>query len=49
VHPVLRVASTEAREDGKPAEERLIPYVDQYVKTVSREDGKIVVDWGLDY
>ena len=31
------------------AEERLIPFVDQFVKKVDREAKKIVVDWGLDY
>ena len=31
------------------ADERLIPFVDQFVKKVDREAKKIVVDWGLDY
>jgi 16S rRNA processing protein RimM len=31
------------------AEERLIPFVDQYVVKVDRDARKIVVDWGLDY
>jgi 16S rRNA processing protein RimM len=30
-------------------DERLIPFVDQFVKKVDREAKKIVVDWGLDY
>jgi len=55
-HPILRVAAptvpAEAeveRADSKAAAEILIPYVDQFVKTVSLADKKIVVDWGLDY
>ena len=55
-HPILRVAAptvpveAEAeRADSKTAAEILIPYVDQFVKTVSLADKKIVVDWGLDY
>jgi len=51
-HPILRVAvptiQAEAA-DSKAAAEILIPYVDQFVKTVSLADKKIVVDWGLDY
>jgi len=31
------------------AAEILIPYVDQFVKSVSLAEKKIVVDWGLDY
>ncbi len=31
------------------AQERLIPFVDQFVKTVDLESKKITVDWGLDY
>jgi 16S rRNA processing protein RimM len=51
-HPILRVAvpSIQAEAaDSKAAAEILIPYVDQFVKTVSLADKKIVVDWGLDY
>ena len=29
--------------------ERLIPYVDAFVREVDLEAGRIVVDWGLDY
>lgn len=42
---ILRVAP--AVEAG--AAERLIPFVDHYVKAVELEAGKITVDWGLDY
>ena len=31
------------------APERLVPFVDQFVKTVDLEAKKITVDWGLDY
>jgi len=47
-HPILRVV----REAGKPEEkapETLIPFVDQFVKTVDQNAKRIVVDWGLDY
>jgi 16S rRNA processing protein RimM len=42
------VADTAADADAK-APERLIPYVDQFVKTVDLAAKKITVDWGLDY
>lgn len=47
-HPILRVVPVSA-DATKPAAEMLIPFVDQFVKSVSRSDKKIVVDWGLDY
>ena len=31
------------------APERLIPFVDQFVKTVDQDSKTITVDWGLDY
>jgi len=31
------------------APERLIPFVDQFIKTVDQTAKKITVDWGLDY
>jgi 16S rRNA processing protein RimM len=46
-HPILRVAPPQI--DGQPLQERLIPFVDQFVKTVDQAGGKITVDWGLDY
>ncbi len=46
-HPILRV-SPEATDPGI-AQEMLIPFVDQFVKTVDRTAKKITVDWGLDY
>jgi 16S rRNA processing protein RimM len=45
-HPILRVEQLPA-EAKLP--EMLIPFVDQFVKSVSLGDKKIVVDWGLDY
>jgi len=43
IEPVPDPASTEG------AAERLVPYVDQYVKTVDLEAKTITLDWGLDY
>ena len=50
VQSILRIkpAADAAAADVK-AEERLIPYVDQFVKTVDLAAKKITVDWGLDY
>lgn len=45
-HQVLQVAYVQP--DGK-ADERLIPFVDAYLRTVDTAGKKIVVDWGLDY
>lgn len=46
-HPILRVDPVTA--DDKPAAEMMIPFVDQFVKSVLLSDKKIIVDWGLDY
>lgn len=43
-HPILRVHSGLA-----DSAERLIPFVDQFVKQVDIPNKKISVDWGLDY
>jgi 16S rRNA processing protein RimM len=49
-HSVLRVEYAQPGKDGGPGvAERLIPFVDAYVKTVDQEAGRIVVDWGADY
>jgi 16S rRNA processing protein RimM len=45
-HSVLRIAASEATPE---AEQRLIPFVAAYVDEVSLAQGRIVVDWGLDY
>jgi 16S rRNA processing protein RimM len=45
---ILKITPVEANDDVK-APERLIPFVDQFVKTVDTAARKITVDWGLDY
>jgi 16S rRNA processing protein RimM len=45
---ILKITPVEANDDVK-APERLIPFVDQFVKTVDTAAKKITVDWGLDY
>ncbi|HJV86316.1 MAG TPA: ribosome maturation factor RimM [Noviherbaspirillum sp.] len=47
-HPILRVVAPAGLEGEKPTE-RLIPFVDQFVKTVDQAAKKITVDWELDY
>jgi 16S rRNA processing protein RimM len=44
IMPVLADASSEGK-----AQERLVPFVDQFVKTVDLAAKKITLDWGLDY
>jgi 16S rRNA processing protein RimM len=48
-HPILRVAPAEVPESELDKQERLIPFVDNFVKEVDQEKRKITVDWGLDY
>lgn len=48
-HPILRVQAVEQPAAEKPGQEMLIPFVDQFVKTVDQVAKKITVDWGLDY
>ncbi len=45
---ILRISPAPAEGEDK-AHERLIPFVDQFVKTVDLAGRKISVDWGLDY
>ena len=45
---ILRVAPVPTDAADK-APERLIPFVDHFVKTVDQQAKKITVDWGLDY
>jgi 16S rRNA processing protein RimM len=47
-HPILRVQTPPVLNTEKPSE-RLIPFVDQFVKTVDQAARKITVDWELDY
>jgi len=44
-HPVLRILDRTA----DPARERLIPFVDAYVDSVERDEGRITVDWQPDF
>lgn len=46
-HPILRVAAPVQGEDKQ--KEWLIPFVDQFVKTIDQQAKKITVDWGLDF
>ena len=46
---ILRVAPAAQADDAEKVSERLIPFVEQFVKTVDVSGKKIVVDWGLDY
>ncbi len=48
-HPILRVEVPAIPDLEKAQQELLIPFVDQFVKTVDRQAKKITVDWGLDY
>lgn len=48
-HPILRVAVPALPDSEKKPQELLIPFVDQFVKTVDQAAKKITVDWGLDY
>jgi 16S rRNA processing protein RimM len=52
-HPILRVTVPQAPgsegSDKAAPQELLIPFVEQFVKTVDQEAKKITVDWGLDY
>lgn len=49
-HAVLRVEYASVGKDGQPAtDERLIPFVGAYVKTVDQAAKRIIVDWEADY
>lgn len=45
---ITPVADATAAEDAK-ASERLVPFVDQFVRTVDLQSRLITLDWGLDY
>lgn len=47
-HPILRVVAT-VDADGEKPKEWLIPFVDQFVKTVDQVEKKVTVDWERDY
>lgn len=44
---ILRI--TPVPTDDAKAPERLVPFVDQFVKTVDQQAKLITLDWGLDY
>lgn len=46
---ILRVAAPEIPEDDLVKHERLIPFVDHFVKNVDQANKTITVDWGLDF
>jgi 16S rRNA processing protein RimM len=46
---VQPAAKSEKAEKTEKAVELLIPFVDQFVKSVQQQDKKIIVDWGRDY
>lgn len=48
-HPILRITVPAVAGQDKAAAELLIPFVEQFVKTVDQAAKKITVDWGLDY
>lgn len=47
-HPILRVSPAVLLDQIQPTE-ILIPFVDQFVKTVDQQTKIVTVDWGLDY
>ena len=46
---ILRIAPLADPAATAAVSERLIPFVDQFVKTVDQANRTITVDWGLDY
>jgi 16S rRNA processing protein RimM len=46
---ILRITPVPVEGSDEKQSERLIPYVDQFVKTVDLAAKTITVDWGLDY
>lgn len=48
-HPILRITQPNVVGQDKSSPELLVPFVDQFVKTVDQKTKKITVDWGLDY
>jgi 16S rRNA processing protein RimM len=48
---ILRITPVQALDAAVDAkvEERLVPFVDQFVKTVDQQARLITLDWGLDY
>jgi len=48
-HPILQVAAPAPSAENEKPKEWLIPFVDQFVKSVDQAGRKVVVDWGLDF
>jgi 16S rRNA processing protein RimM len=48
-HPILRVAAVDIPDAELVKHERLIPFVDNFVKEVDQKGKKIIVDWGVDF
>jgi 16S rRNA processing protein RimM len=48
-HAVLRILPPGVEEPAKPDQERLIPFVANFIDNVSLEARQITVDWGLDF
>ena len=46
---ILRIEPVAGAEGTDKAPERLVPFVDQFVKHVDLKAKKITLDWGLDY
>jgi 16S rRNA processing protein RimM len=46
---ILRIAPVQDQNATEQAQERLVPFVDQFVKEVDMAGKKITLDWGLDY
>jgi 16S rRNA processing protein RimM len=46
---ILRITSVQDQGATEQAQERLVPFVDQFVKEVDVAGKKITLDWGLDY
>ena len=47
---ILRITPVPAQADtNEQAQERLVPFVGQFVKEVDVPGRKITLDWGLDY
>ncbi|MFC5462512.1 ribosome maturation factor RimM [Massilia niabensis] len=46
---ILRIEPVAAPDTTDKAPERLVPFVDQFVKHVDLKAKKITLDWGLDY
>lgn len=48
-HPILQVVGPAPAVANQKPKEWLIPFVDQFVKTVDQAGRKVVVDWSLDF